>query len=234
MPLQKHGAYFPGLEDASEVHPVEQYAKFRIVENPTALLLGVAMDIAAHAARVTAEDSIEASLEVSICQHAISLLASRAANLATKRAERLSTADSPAEAEAAADDARAIVSAASQSLFELCELAREEAKMNARNAVLAAQQAQAEQQRRQLFPSLGETFGDSDPTPFDASPSPASAVEPSGDSAPEGSSEDVSVALAEKLTTVDTADENLLLLGTSPTGARGFRCQLHCCRTGAV
>ena len=155
-----HRAHVLGRgEDASEVHLVERNTNFRLVfGNPTALLLlDVATDIVAHAA----EDGIdEASLKVSIyCHHTIPLLASQAATEnQTLQRSVLSTVDSPAdEAEGAAADTGAIVSAASlQLLFELCELVREEGTKNARNAVLAAKQAEAgQQEQQQAFPEPG-------------------------------------------------------------------------------
>jgi len=126
---------------AGEAGPLlERFAKLRGVALPTRVLLEAADELAVHAAEAAAEGGSGSSLEVSLCHHAISLLADRASSLA----ERTGTLDGHGSA---ARDARDSVAAVAASLPALCEAARADAAVRARAA-------EAELRRREAFPGL--------------------------------------------------------------------------------
>lgn len=185
---------------------LHKFAKFRLVDFPTPVLLEVANDLATHAAAVTAENGIEASLEVSMCLHAVQLLATRAAGMAARKAER--DLSGGGDAEAAADEAFSTVSAASASLIALCEAAREEAKANARSAA-------AEEEKRRLFPSLGEAFSRSPQAP---PPLAAEAPEDKASEPPPASDDDDNKQKEMALPFQEAPSD--ALLGTSPSGVQ--------------
>jgi len=134
---------------------MERFAKFRLVDaSGVDLLHAAANELSSYAAQVTAENSFESSSEVELCSHGISLLACRAATLASRQ-------EGLPEARVSVEAAYNTVSAAQQSLAALCEAAREEAVLNAQSAALAVEAAAAEEARCKLFPSLGEALGSS-------------------------------------------------------------------------
>ena len=204
----------------------ERFAKFRLVDSVIDELLAVANDLAAYAAQATAGDSIEASSEVKLCQHGISLLASRAATLASRQAGSLEDQGS-AKAEAAYN----AIYATQQTLVALCEAAREEAIVNAQNAAAA-------EEHRKHFPSLGQNTGTSAATaaprpppyeeqvPFPADLTDSDACEAAGrDAVDDGSKIGIDRSNRGVLE-AEATDASDLLLGTSPSGERTGACQI--------